>query len=66
MKLTEDEILEAAAKHPKLSTGHLINEWQKVTAGRAEKSLVSLKRSMQRKLRKVKQESNGCPATGMT
>jgi hypothetical protein len=61
----EAEILEAAAKHPKLKTSHLINEWHKKTMGPAEKTYLPSKRTMERKLQKVKQTAKGhpkCPA----
>jgi hypothetical protein len=31
VKKAEDEILELARKHPRLSTHHLVSEWQKAT-----------------------------------
>jgi len=56
VKMIEQEILETAAKQPRLSTGHLVREWQKATLGPAEKSYLPSKRTMNRKLGKIKKE----------
>jgi hypothetical protein len=61
VRMAEEESLEAVAKHLRLSTGHLINQWQKATAVPTEKGLVSSKRTMQRRVKKIKQEANGFP-----
>jgi len=61
VRMAEEEIIESAAKHPRLTTKSLINDWQKATAGPAEKNLVCSKRTMERRLRRVKQNASGYP-----
>ena len=50
----EREVLEAAAAHPKLSTSHLVAEWQKKTIDPSERCYLPSKRTMERKLKRKK------------
>jgi hypothetical protein len=57
----EQGILETAAKQPRLSTGHLIQEWQKATLGPAEKAYLPSKRTMNRKICRIKKDAKEHP-----
>jgi hypothetical protein len=61
VKEAEREILEAAAAHPKLSTSHLVAEWQKKTIDPAERCHLPSKRTMERKLQRKKKDVKGHP-----
>jgi hypothetical protein len=61
-KLDEERILESATKHPRLSIGHLMIEWQKVTLGPAKRSHLPSNRKMQWKLKRVKKAVNHQPS----
>jgi len=57
----EREVLEAAAAHPKLSTSHLVAEWQKKTIDPSERCYLPSKRTMERKLKRKKKDVKGHP-----
>jgi hypothetical protein len=62
VKLQEERVLESASKQPRLSTGAIIAEWQKSTLDEAEKTYLPSKRTMQRKVRRLKKAANHHPA----
>ncbi len=61
VKQVQQEIMETAASHPKLSTSHLVAQWQKKTMDPAERTYLPSKRTMERMLKRKKQETKGHP-----
>ena len=57
----EQEILEMARKHPKLSTHHIVGEWQKATNNPEAQGVIMDKQAFRRKTKRVRAEASGHP-----
>jgi hypothetical protein len=54
-------LLKQRKKHPKLSTHHLVSEWQKATMDPEAQALIISKNSFMRRLNRARGESNEHP-----
>jgi len=59
VKESEQEILESVAKHPKLTTHHIMGEWKKATMAPEAQSVILSKMAFERKIKKVRATASG-------